>query len=213
MECEKSLFSKTGCTGESLATGMSCEFQLLVTKLGQTLLFVLQCSDPAVLTHHLPACFTRVLHFGESLLTSQSRVQSQVTFLLHTLDQIFALSHTQPLHYSHLNTGFLNAELQANLTQNKVNTQLNKFNFTNNLFFNFFIDFILSQHKLYLFPLTNDLCSHLRRSLLVVPQNDLVNRLLLNTQSMIKVGIHNTMVHEVRKKQQNLTTSLKTLSP
>ena len=36
MECEKSLFSKTGCTGESLATGMSHKFQLPITKLGQT---------------------------------------------------------------------------------------------------------------------------------------------------------------------------------
>ena len=30
--------------------------------------------------------------------------------MLHTLDQIFTLSHTSLLHYSHLNTGFLNAE-------------------------------------------------------------------------------------------------------
>ena len=45
MECKKSLFNKTTCTGESLATGMSREFQSLVTKLGQTLLFVLQWSS------------------------------------------------------------------------------------------------------------------------------------------------------------------------
>ena len=30
MECEKSLFSKAGCIGESFAIGMSREFQLLV---------------------------------------------------------------------------------------------------------------------------------------------------------------------------------------
>ena len=41
MECEKSLLSKIGCTSESLATGMSCEFQSPVTRLGQTVLFVL----------------------------------------------------------------------------------------------------------------------------------------------------------------------------
>jgi len=41
MECEKSLFSKTGCTSESLMTGMSHKFQSLVTRLGQTVLFVL----------------------------------------------------------------------------------------------------------------------------------------------------------------------------
>ena len=28
MECEKLVFSKTGCTSESFATGMSREFQL-----------------------------------------------------------------------------------------------------------------------------------------------------------------------------------------
>ena len=31
------------------------------------------------------------------------------------------LSHTLPLHESHLNTGFLNAELQAKMARNKVN--------------------------------------------------------------------------------------------
>ena len=78
----------------------------------------MSCSDPVDLALHLPACFTHVLHFGESPLVSQSRV----TFLLHTLDQIFTLSHIQPLNYSHLTTMFLNAELQASLTQNKANT-------------------------------------------------------------------------------------------
>ena len=42
----------------------------------------------------------------------------------------FTLSHTQPLHNSHLNTGYLIAEIQANLSWNKVNTWLNKFNLT-----------------------------------------------------------------------------------
>ena len=125
MECEKSFFSKTGCTYESFVTRMSCEFQQLVTRLGQNVFFF-SCSDLASLTLHLPACFTYVLHFGKSPLISQS----QVTFLLHTFDQIFTLSHIQPLHYSHLNTRFLNAKLQENLAWNKANTQLNKFNFS-----------------------------------------------------------------------------------
>ena len=34
MECEKTLFNKTGCTNESLMTRMSCEFQSPVTRLG-----------------------------------------------------------------------------------------------------------------------------------------------------------------------------------
>ena len=66
------------------------------------------------------------LDSSESPLASQS----QECFLMHTLDQFFTLSHTQPLHNSHLNTGFLIAELQANLAHNKVNTWLNKFNIT-----------------------------------------------------------------------------------
>jgi len=49
---------------------------------------------------------------------------------MHTLDQFFTLSHTQPLHNSHLNTEFLNVELQANFAWNKANTWLNKFNLT-----------------------------------------------------------------------------------
>ena len=43
-------------------------------------------------------------------------------------------SHTQPLHYSHLNTGYLIAEIQANLARNKANTWLNKFNLTISFF-------------------------------------------------------------------------------
>ena len=50
--------------------------------------------------------------------------------LMHTLDQIFTLSHTQPLHNSHLNIGFLIAKLQANLVWNKASAWLNKFNLT-----------------------------------------------------------------------------------
>ena len=70
MECEKSVFSKTGYTGESLAARMSHEFQSPVNKM--TRLYFLSCSDLAVLTLQLPTCFTRVLDFGESPFTSQS---------------------------------------------------------------------------------------------------------------------------------------------
>ena len=67
-ECEKSLFSKTGCINESLTTGMSHEFQSPDNRIAR--LYFLFCSDLAGLTLHLPACFTRVLHFGESPLAS-----------------------------------------------------------------------------------------------------------------------------------------------
>ena len=47
-ECEKSFFSKTRYNGESLATGMSCEFQLPDNIMAR--LYFLSCSDLAVLT-------------------------------------------------------------------------------------------------------------------------------------------------------------------
>ena len=71
MECEKSFFSKTGCTGESLATRMSNKFQSLNNRMAR--LYFLSCSDPTVLTLQLPACFTRVTHYGESPFASQSQ--------------------------------------------------------------------------------------------------------------------------------------------
>ena len=49
-ECEKSLFSKTGCTGELLTTGMSHEFQSLDNNMDR--LYFLSYSDLAVLSHH-----------------------------------------------------------------------------------------------------------------------------------------------------------------
>ena len=55
-ECEKSLFSKTGCTSESLATGTSHEFQLPDNRMAR--LDFLSRSDPAVLILQLPTCFT-----------------------------------------------------------------------------------------------------------------------------------------------------------
>ena len=67
-ECEKSLFSKTRYTSESLAIGMSREFQSLDNRMVR--LYFLSCSDLVVLTLQLPTCFTRVLDSGESLLAS-----------------------------------------------------------------------------------------------------------------------------------------------
>ena len=67
-ECEKSLFSKTGCTSESLAIGMSREFQSPNNKMARLYLF--SYSDLAVLALQLLACSTRVPHSDESLLVS-----------------------------------------------------------------------------------------------------------------------------------------------
>ena len=46
---------------------------------------------------------------------------SRVPASLHTLEQFFTLSHTLPLHDSHLNIGLLIAKIQANLARNKAN--------------------------------------------------------------------------------------------
>ena len=60
----------------------------------------------------------------------QAASQSQGFVLVHTFELFFTLSHTLPLHDSHLNTGFLNVELQANLHGIKPKKWLIKFNLT-----------------------------------------------------------------------------------
>ena len=45
---------------------------------------------------------------------------------LHTLEQFFTLSHTLPLHDSHLNTWLLITKIQANLARNKANKLVNQ---------------------------------------------------------------------------------------
>ena len=69
-----------------------------------------------------PACSARV----QLLAACKPRVPAS----LHILEHFFTLSHTLPLHDSHLNTGFLSAVLQVNLSRNKANTWLIKFNLT-----------------------------------------------------------------------------------
>ena len=72
MKCEKLVFSKRGCIGKSLATGMSREFQSSNNKKAR--LYFLSCSDPAVLTLQLPACSTRVTFW--QVITRESVVRS-----------------------------------------------------------------------------------------------------------------------------------------
>ena len=67
-------------------------------------------------------------HFGELPVVSHSQDPVMRNLQMHTFLNFFTLSHTQPLHNSHLNTGYLIAKLQANLARNKANTWLNKFN-------------------------------------------------------------------------------------
>ena len=53
-------------------------------------------------------------------------IQSWVAASLRNLKHFFTLSHTQPLHDSHLNTGLLIAKIQANLAWNKANKMVDK---------------------------------------------------------------------------------------
>ena len=73
-----------------------------------------------------PACFTRVSFWR----LASREIQSQGSSWVHTSWVFFTLSHTLPLHKSHLNTRYLIAKLQVNLVRNKANTWLNKFNLT-----------------------------------------------------------------------------------
>ena len=113
MECERPFFSKTRCTSESLCDWD--ESRVLVTSY-QTRPNCTFC--PVVIQLSWLFIFLHASHVYFILASHHSRV----TFLLHTLDQIFTVSHTRPLHYSHLNTWFLNTKLQENLTRNKTNT-------------------------------------------------------------------------------------------
>ena len=51
----------------------------------------------------------------------------RVPVFLYNLEHFFTFSHTLPLHDYHLNTGLLIAKIQANLTSNKTNKMVDKF--------------------------------------------------------------------------------------
>ena len=83
-------------------------------------------STLAVVTLQLPC----MLHMCATLATYQLRDPIMRLLWLHLSWVFFTLSHTQPLHKSHLNKKYLITKLQANLARNKTNTWLNKFNLT-----------------------------------------------------------------------------------
>ena len=88
-----------------LAIGLSREFKPRANGLAS--LGLLSCSATASATLQLLACLARVQHSGGSQAASHSRVPVS----LHNLVQFFTLSHTLPLHDSHLNTGLLIAKI------------------------------------------------------------------------------------------------------
>ena len=80
-----------------------------------------------------PASSTRVptLAACQSQVTRESNRESLhpctiLSISLHNLEHFFTLSHSLPLHDSHLNTGLLTAKIQANLARNKDNKMVDK---------------------------------------------------------------------------------------
>ena len=67
------------------------------------------------------ACLARVQLLAAYKPRATREVQSRVPTTVHKLEHFFTLSHTLPLHDSHLNIGLLIAKIQANLVQNKAN--------------------------------------------------------------------------------------------
>ena len=104
-----------------LVTRMSCEFESRANYPAR--LEVLFYSTIAGVTLQLPLHASHMCHSSNSPVTRP--------FLSAHIWVFFTLSHTLPLHNSHLNIGYLIAKLQANLVRNKTNTWLNKFNLTN----------------------------------------------------------------------------------
>ena len=101
-----------------LATGLSHEFKLRAN--GLTSPRLLSCSATAGATLQLLVCLARVYHYGGLQPRATREIQLRVPASLHKLEQFFILSHTLPLHDSHLNTGLLIAKIQENLARNKA---------------------------------------------------------------------------------------------
>ena len=102
-----------------LVTGLTREFKPRANGLAS--LRLLSYSATAGATLQLLACLAREHHYGDLQPRATREIQLQVPVSLHNLEQFFTLSHTLPLHDSHLNIGLLIAKIQANLARNKAN--------------------------------------------------------------------------------------------
>ena len=87
---------------------------------------ILSCSAPVGVTLQLLACLAREQLLAACSRESPARSSRESLFFLHTLEHFFTLSHSLPLQESHLNTGLLIAEIQANLARNKANKMVDK---------------------------------------------------------------------------------------
>ena len=75
-------------------------------------------------------CLARVQLLATCKPRVTREIQSRDSVSLHNLEHFFTLSHSLPLQVSHLNTGLLNAKLQANWHRIKPTRWLIKFNLT-----------------------------------------------------------------------------------
>ena len=108
----------------NLVIGLSREFKLRANSLAS--LGLLSCSATAGATLQHLACLARVHHSGGLQPQATCEIQLRVPVSLQNLEQFFTLSHTLPLHDSHLNTWLLIVKIQANLAQNKANKMVDK---------------------------------------------------------------------------------------
>ena len=87
---------------------------------------ILSCSATAGVMLQLLACLAREQFVAACNRESPTRSSCESLFFLHILEHFFTLSHSLPLQESHLNTGLLIAEIQANLARNKANKMVDK---------------------------------------------------------------------------------------
>ena len=107
-----------------LATGLSREFKPRTNGLAN--LGLLSYSATTGMTLQFPCMLHTCANFGGLPVASHPRVQPRVSAYLHNLEHFFTLSHSLPLHDSHLNTGLLIAKIQTNLAQNKAKKMIDK---------------------------------------------------------------------------------------
>ena len=99
-----------------LATGLSREFKPCANGLVSLELFSY--------SEQLARCFSfwHAWHVCSNLVACS---RESLLLCTHLSNSSHSLTHTLPLHDSHLNTGFLIAKIQANLAWNKANKMVN----------------------------------------------------------------------------------------
>ena len=107
-----------------LATGLSREFKPRANELAS--LGLLSCNATTGMTLQLPCMLHTCANFGGLPVVSHPQVQPRVSASLHNLEHFFTISHSLPLHDSHLNTRLLITKIQVNLAWNKTNKIVDK---------------------------------------------------------------------------------------